>query len=280
MIRIACLLLALPLLASAAESQASGMRDAVDPHAEVAKAATAPKTSLQLNDQHAAQALESTVLTDPARQRQIPVALYRPEAGRCDPAHRCRVVLLSPGYGLAHTDYAFLATRLAASGYLVAAIGHDLPSDPPQGQSGNLIADRLPMWQRGAENLRFVRRTLEPRYSGYDWSRLILIGHSNGGDLSALALHDTPSLAVTLVTLDNRRYPLPRNPAIRVLSVRGADFEADPGVLPNGNEAASMCIGKIAKARHDDMNDGGPEWLKTEIGRRVLDFLQEGKCDH
>ena len=76
-----------------------------------------------------------------------------------------------------------------------------------------------------------MRDTLSRTYTGFDWSHLTLVGHSNGGDISALAVHEWPSLATTLVTLDNRRYPLPRD-QIRVLSIRGSDFDADAGVLP------------------------------------------------
>lgn len=278
MIRLACLLFALSWLV-AAQSRANAALDGAQSDARVAQAVSSPQSGLSPGRAGSIQTGEPLVLTDPARQRRVPIALYRPEAGRCDPPGRCRVVLLSPGYGLAHTDYGFLANGLAAAGYLVVAIRHDLPSDPPLARTGDLMANRMPIWQRGAETLRFVLRTLPARYPQYDWTGPVLLGHSNGGDLSALALHDTPSLASILVTLDNRRYPLPRDPALRVLSVRGADFEADPGVLPAAGEATSMCIGEIPESRHDDMNDRGPDWLKAEIARRVLDFLREGKCD-
>src|SRR5690606_31768005 len=98
--------------------------------------------------------------------------------------------------------------------------------------TGDMIADRSPMWGIGADNLRYVKAVLSERHPAYDWAHLVLVGHSNGGDLSALAVAQTPALASVLVTLDNRRYPLPRSGDIRVLSVRGSDFEADPGVLP------------------------------------------------
>lgn len=225
-------------------------------------------------------AREPVELLDHARQRPVPVALYLPgQHRRCTPAKPCPIVFLSPGYGLRHTDYSFIADALAKAGYLVIAIQHDLPSDPALSQTGDLIAARTPMWKRGADNLRFVRDSLSGKYPGYDWSHLILVGHSNGGDISALALRETPTLATSLITFDNRRYPLPRDPAIKVLSIRGSDFEADPGVLPSADERGDICITRIAKARHDDMNDQGPDWLKAEIDRLVLQFLRDDICE-
>lgn len=104
--------------------------------------------------------------------------------------------------------------------------------------------------------------------------------HSHGGDISALALTESPGLASTLITPDQRRYPLPRNASLRMLSLRGSDFEADPGVLPSQAEQAGLdvCIERIANARHDDMHDAGPAWLKGEISTRVGRFLSDGEC--
>lgn len=231
---------------------------------------------------HGADPGQSRVLFDARRSRHIPVELYRPVAdARCAAARGCPVAFLSPGYGLAHTAYRFLADRLAASGYLVVAVQGVLPGDPAPGNTGNLIADRTPMWQRGADDLAFVKATLRKELPGYDWSRLALIGHSNGGDYSALALSRDPGLASTLVTLDNRRFPLPRSDDIAVLSIRGADFAADPGVLPAAGEsgASKRCIVAIHDSRHDDMNDEGPAWLRERIAGLVVAFLQNGACD-
>lgn len=223
---------------------------------------------------------ESADLWDASRDRHIPIAVYFPARPHdCIRDRPCPVALLSPGYGLRHTDYSFVANTLARSGYLVVAIQHDLPTDAPLSRSGDLFASRMPAWHRGVENLHFVRDTLSRTHTGFDWSRLTLVGHSNGGDISALFVHQSPALATALVTLDHRRYPLPRSRSIKVLSIRGSDFEADPGVLPTAQEAnAGTCIRAIAGARHNDMNDHGPTELQSRIGTLISQFLDDGRC--
>ena len=222
----------------------------------------------------------SAELWDAERGRRIPIEPYFPPRQRqCTSASPCPVAFLSPGYGIRHTDYSFIATSLTRSGYLVVAVQHDLPSDPALSKTGDLFANRTPMWKRGAQNLRFVRGTLSRTYTGFDWPQLALIGHSNGGDLSALALRESPTLATSLVTLDNRRYPLPRNHSINVLSIRASDFEADTGVLPTAQEkGARTCITAIVGSRHNDMNDHGPTELRSKISMLILQFLKDGRC--
>lgn len=172
---------------------------------------------------------QSLDLHDSDRARTIPVEFYFPAPlHRCTRERSCPVAFISPGYGLPHTGYSFVAEPLTRTGHLVVAIRHDLPSDPALATTGNLFEARSPIWKRGADNLRFVRDALSQAHPEHDWANLTLIGHSNGGDLSALALHQSPRLATTLITLDHRRHPLPRDPSIRVLSIRGSDFEADP----------------------------------------------------
>lgn len=220
-------------------------------------------------------------LRDETRQRDIPTEIRLPENPRnCVRGHLCPVAFVSPGYGLAHTDYRFLSDTLVELGYLVVSMQSVLPGDPKPPNTGNAIADRTPMWTVGADNLAYAKSVLSERYPGYDWARLVLVGHSNGGDLSALALKRDPSFASVLITLDNRRYPLPTSEKIRLLSIRGSDFEADAGVLPlSGNmRSLSRCIVEIPESRHDDMNDAGPAWLKKRIAGILVDFLRRGRC--
>ena len=221
-----------------------------------------------------------TELWDASRERPIPIALHFPEKQRnCTATQPCPVAFISPGYGLPHTDYSFIANALLDSGYFVVAIQHDLPTDPPLSKSGDLFASRMPAWKRGANNIRFVRDALSTTYPDYDWRHLVLVGHSNGGDISALALHESPSLAATIITLDNRRYPLPRDRSIKVLSIRGSDFEADPGVLPTAQVGdGSSCIITVPDSRHNDMNDHGPIELQSKINLVILRFLKDSRC--
>ncbi len=188
--------------------------------------------------------------------------------------------MVSPGYGIGHTDYSFIASALADQGYLTVAIQHELPSDPPLPTRGDLFAARTPAWRRGAQNLRFVHDTLQRSYPGFAWDRLVLIGHSNGGDIAAWLARESPGFASTLITLDNRRMPLPRSAPPRVLSIRAGDFAADAGVLPHKQTlaASGSCIIKIDDARHNDMHDGGPAALRDAIVQDISHFLGQGEC--
>ncbi|WP_337842047.1 hypothetical protein [Rheinheimera sp.] len=226
-----------------------------------------------------AETTEVQILQDNSRNRAIPVLLYRPNEAQCTAEQQCPVAMLSPGYGVPHTGYAFIAEQLRSEGYLVVAVQHDLPTDPPLAKTGDLFRIRLPMWQRGAQNLRFVRQHLATRYPAFDWTALTLIGHSNGGDISALLLRESPGFASRLITLDNRRYPLPRHDAVQVLSVRGSDFPADAGVLPTAEEQRkSVCVSTIAGSRHNDLTDQGSEALKATINQLIAQFVRHGRC--
>jgi dienelactone hydrolase len=231
-----------------------------------------------------AQVLEPSrqLLMDEQRQRAIPIAIHQPQLAdkksNCVNSS-CPVAILSAGYGLLHTDYAFLATSLSELGYLVIAVGHELPTDPPLSVTGDVYQTRSENWQRGAQTLRFIRSQLKQTMTGFDFDHLLLIGHSNGGDISAwLAnemLAENEAFISTVVTLDSRRVPLPRSGKIKLLTLRGSDFPADVGVLPTALEQQTLglCVVTVANARHDDMYDGGPDWLKTKLKRLLKDFL-------
>lgn len=213
-------------------------------------------------------------LTDPGRARAVPVELYFPAARTCTSEHQCPVAILSAGYGISPLEYTFLAASLNGLGYLVVSIHHQLPSDARLDPAGDIRAQLNPMWRRGAANIGFAIGALKRGYPQYDWRRVVLIGHSVGGDSSAWFATENAAAVSTLVTLDNRRAPLPRDPAVRVLSIRAGDTVADPGVLPT----EGACIVKIDGARHNDMSDGGSEQLKQTISQTLARFLADGSC--
>ncbi|WP_235423459.1 alpha/beta hydrolase [Pseudoalteromonas luteoviolacea] len=222
-----------------------------------------------------------SVLHDKARSRSIPIEITFPtNAARCKTNTPCPVAFISAGYGVSHQDYQFLSKTLAHQGYFSVAIRHELKTDPPLSVTGNLYETRLENWQRGAKTLDFVRNTLKSDYPHYDFDNLLLLGHSNGGDISSLLINQGASYVSGLVTLDHRRVPLPRNKAISVLSIRGSDFPADKNVLYTVPESQTypVCVIEVPNSKHNDMTDEGPAWLKQSMVTLIKGYLHGKTC--
>ncbi|TRY32127.1 alpha/beta hydrolase [Aliiglaciecola sp. M165] len=221
-------------------------------------------------------------ILDNNRDRTIPIEITAPSTDfDCSIDSKCAVVFLSAGYGVPHTKYKFLAKTFSKLGYLVVAIGHELPSDPPLSVSGDLFQTRAENWIRGAETLKVVRNQLRTSYLDFDFDNLVLAGHSNGGDISAWLLRESPLFVSQIITLDHRRVPLPRTKDVKVLTIRASDFEADNGVLPTHTEQTEFgsCVVKIDNSRHNDMSDFGPALLKLQIQKVVTQWLSVRSCD-
>jgi pimeloyl-ACP methyl ester carboxylesterase len=200
-------------------------------------------------------------LVDPARGRAVPVALYGAGPGRPRP-----LALISHGYGGRNTDYRFIAEALAAQGYVVASVQHELPGDPAMPTQGEPAVVRRPFWEQGAANLRFVIAELRARRIA-DRRPVLLVGHSNGGDSSMLFAAQHGRLAGKVLTLDNRRMRMLRTARPRICSVRSSDQPADPGVLPTAAEQRRyrMVIGTVPGLIHNDMSDAATSAQKEAM---------------
>ncbi|HEY8930990.1 MAG TPA: hypothetical protein VIM55_17430 [Mucilaginibacter sp.] len=208
---------------------------------------------------------------DSSRNREIPTAIYQ----RKDTTIK-RLAIINPGYGGTKDDYAFIASKLAKKGYLVVTIQHDLPGDAPMPNTGDLYKLRKPVWDRGVKSIFFVTEQLKRRYAEVDFDDILLIGHSNGGDMAMLIANEYPLFARRIISLDNRRMPFPRARRPTIFSLRSSDQPADQGVLPSAEEQKKYGI-KIVKvtARHNDMGGSGTEGEKKEIVNYILNFLGE-----
>lgn len=205
-----------------------------------------------------------------------PVTLHYPTAPNvCTVSSLCPVAVLSPGYGFGGEDYGFITRQLNEMGYLVAAFGPEIPGgiklDPTRDRRVQILA----LARHGADRIRDTLAEIETGQTRYSWQRVLLVGHSLGGDSSALFASENPSRVSALITLDNRRIALPRSAQFGVLSIRASDTVADPGVLPDEDElkTSGICLVTIAESRHDAMHDGGGAQLKTVIGRAIGQFL-------
>lgn len=220
---------------------------------------------------------DTTTLWDAARLRTVPIARYLPE----QPQKNKPLVILSHGYAEnapnAYLSYQYLATFLATKGFEVVSIQHELPTDSLMPTSGKPQVVRLPFWERGAANIHFVIQTLRQRRWLKPHQPIVLIGHSNGGDMSAIFPRIYPKQVQKIITLDNRRMALPRDRRLPVLSLRSSDQLADEGVMPSIQEQKLFPIQlvKLANTRHNDMSDQGSDSQKTEIQSLILKFLTQ-----
>lgn len=219
---------------------------------------------------------DTITLFDGDRERPVPIAIYHRAAPASEPAE---VVVISHGYNAGqpgtYLRFSSLAGHLVANGYVVVSVQHELPTDPPLAMNGDLRKERLPNWERGVANLRFVLDRLQKERPDLDLGTVALVGHSNGGDISMLFAQRSPERVKVAISLDNLRMPLPRTRSPRIASLRAEDTTADPGVLPELQEAEHLGMVVIAMHgfKHVDFNDRGSDEQRRRMNQQVLDLL-------
>jgi len=222
--------------------------------------------------------LDTLKLFDQARQREIPIAIYKLKNNK---NHKQKIIIFSHGYGHnkggANLEYSFLTNYLAEKGYFVISIQHELSTDSLLPLTGNPQLLRRPFWERGADNILFVINETKIANPDLDFKHITLIGHSNGGDMTALFPQKYPNIVDKIITLDNRRMPLPRTNQPKVYSLRSSDQVADEGVLPTIEEQKkfSIKIIKLPNTIHNDMTDNANTIQRQEIRKYILTFLTE-----
>lgn len=211
-------------------------------------------------------------LYDLSRNRLIPIIIV---SNKDKITNKLPLVVISHGYTIKNTEYSFIANKLASFGYVVVSIQHDLSSDPQLPKVGNIYKKRKPLWDRGAQNILFVLNKLKQQHINAKLDDIILIGHSNGGDISMLFATKYPNLVSKVISLDSLRMPFPKNKHIKILSIRANDTKADEGVLPNKKDEAlfGMKIVSLEKVKHIELSDRGTEAEKKSIDDIILNFL-------
>ena len=225
---------------------------------------------------------ETLELFDATRQRPVSVDL----AVRGDYEIRANnglwklpVAIISNGNTVKNTEYSFLANILAARGYLVVSVQQDLPTDAPlMTKVGQPYVGRREVYMRGEANILFVLNKLQKRQPNADYDHLMLVGHSNGGDVSMYLAKQHPEIVSKVITLDNLRVPFVPHGGMKILSFRSKDpnFKADPGVLPPPEQTKGGGIDIVdIGAQHNDMSDRGPDSVKEKIQATLDRFLRD-----
>lgn len=189
------------------------------------------------------------------------------------------VAVINHGNTVKNTEYGFLANAFAARGYLVVSPQHDLPTDPPMvTKPGELYVGRLPQILRGVANIHLAMQEMKKVQPNADYSRVTMVGHSMGGDITMYFAKQYPDQVKKVVTLDNLRVPFVTAGKFKILSFRSKDpqFKTDPGVIPTEEECEKAGI-QVVKTdfQHNDMRDTGPDNAKNSIQGMLDKFLSD-----
>ncbi|MCL9804968.1 alpha/beta hydrolase [Flavobacterium amniphilum] len=215
-------------------------------------------------------------LFDKKRNREIPVTLYLPEHTKNAP-----LAIISHGYSQnqlgANKGYSFIGKSLAAKGYFVASIQHELPTDELMPTTGEIKIVRKPFWERGSENILYVINDFRKRYPKLNFNKNTIIGHSMGGDISVTFSIKHPELVDKLITLDQRRVAFPRVKQPKIYSLRSSDQPADEDVIPSETEQKELgiTIVKLPNTIHNVMNDHASAEQKKEMLSWISKFITE-----
>ena len=131
--------------------------------------------------------------------------------------------------------------------------------------------------KRGTDNILFTIQEFKNLKPQLNWSELILMGHSNGGDMTMLFATKYPQLISKAISMDHRRMIMPRTLKPRLYTLRGCDYEADAGVLPTGQEQEQfrMKVVKLDGVTHSNMGENGTAEQHDLINQHICKFLTE-----
>lgn len=222
--------------------------------------------------------LDTLKLFDSTRNREIPIAIYKQTS---NVSGKQKIIILSHGYGQNkggdYLTYSYLTEFLASKGYFVVSIQHELATDSLLPLIGTPQIVRRPFWERGADNIFFVINALKKSNPDLDFKHITLIGHSNGGDMTALFPQKHPNIVQKIITLDNRRMTLPKTKKVKVYSLRSSDQPADEGVLPNEKDIQKYGIKiiKLENTTHNEMDDNANPGQRKEMQKYIFTFIND-----
>ncbi|MDH5917467.1 alpha/beta hydrolase [Vibrio splendidus] len=225
---------------------------------------------------------QSMVIVDSTRDRSISLEVVLPQdSDSCTTKEQCDVAFISAGNRVPFTKYSFVGEMLNDKGYMTIYVDHELPSDPPLSKTGDLYKTRIENWTRGAQTLNVLQYELASRFPAYDFDKLTLVGHSNGGDISTWLSNENKSYVSQLITLDHKRVTLPKSENIRVLSIRATEYPTKEGVLPTESEQKQYgsCVVEIPDSKHMDLSDYGSNLAKQSTNDIMIGFLDGLACE-
>jgi dienelactone hydrolase len=209
---------------------------------------------------------------DSERNRQIQTQMYSLSDST---EWNGELVMLNCGYGSSPTEYNYITEALAEKGYYVVSIQHEIQTDEMLPSAENMIEARTPNWREGIKSMEEVVKFVKTEAPSISTEKIHLIGHSNGGDISALFATEHPNRVHSLITLDHRRMPIPLSEEFPVLAFRADQFEADPDVIPSEEDQKKYDIEIIylKNVDHNYLRDIATKETKKTVISTISDFL-------
>lgn len=209
---------------------------------------------------------------DATRNRQIPIQIY---ALSDSTEWNGELVILNAGYGSSNTEYTYITSKLAQKGYYVISIQHEIQTDELLPSGDDMIALRTPNWREGIKSMEQVLKHVKKKTASISTTKIHLIGHSNGGDISVLFATEHPKRVHSLITLDHRRMPLPLSKDFKTLSFRSDEFEVDPSVIPSSSEQKEFGIEIVymKNVGHNYLRDIGTKETKSTVISSIFQFI-------
>lgn len=215
---------------------------------------------------------------DDSRDRLIPVEIFVPKNMKTS---GLTPVIFNHGYGANKGDdysvnYTYLLETLGEKKFFVISIQHELKTDELLSMDEPFKITRMENWQRGAQNIGFVLQSLKTEFPDANYSKLAIIGHSNGGDMAALFTQENPQLVNKLITMDNRRMDLPRTSKPKIYTLRSSDYPADEGVLPTLEEQKKFgIVVQPTNIKHSSMDNDANSEERKYLTTKILEYLNE-----
>lgn len=221
--------------------------------------------------------IDTLTYFDQSRNRKIPVAIY--QSKKIKNSNKTPIIF-SHGYGENKGDdylfaYTYLTEFLASKGYFVISIQHELPTDELLAMSGKLQETRRPNWERGSQNIFFVLQEIKKQFPELKFNKLTLIGHSNGGDMTALFTQKYPELVNKVILMDNRRMEIPRLSKPKIYSLRSNDYSPDENILPTDAEAKKYgIVVEFTDINHSNMDNDANGKERKYLTEKILAYLK------
>lgn len=209
---------------------------------------------------------------DPLRLRSIHVVHYSKNIAH---HNNLPVVILSHGHKMKIWEYSFIATRLANLGYDIFSIENKIAGDPMLPKTGDMRELGKPFRVQGAANIDLVLTELKKTMPNLNFNKLILIGHSNGADISIYYASKNPTIISSVISLDGLRMPFPTDGSFPILAIGSNDMKADQGVIPNANQLEKLKIALVSiDAKHVELFDRGPKSVQYTVITAITQFLK------